>query len=187
MTEILNTPSKGSLLAAQPYLGDPHFEQTVILLTEHGEEGSVGFVVNKSLEIDFDDLVLKFPKFQSKIYHGGPVQEDNLYFIHRKGDLIPGSIQIHGDLYWGGDIDPLKDLISMKLIGPQDIRFFLGYSGWTSGQLMDEVRNHSWIILESDTVSVLDDSPDALWSKIMHLAGGDFPLFANGPEDPMLN
>ncbi len=187
MAEILKVPAKGSLLAAQPYLGDPHFEQTVILLTEHNEEGTVGFVVNKALEINFDDIVIKFPKFASKIYHGGPVQEDNLYFVHRKGDLIPGSIHIQGELYWGGDVDPLKELIEMKLISPEDIRFFLGYSGWTPGQLMDEVKNNSWLILEGDSVSVLDDSPDALWSKIMHLAGGDFALFANGPEDPALN
>lgn len=187
MTKTLSTPSKGALLAAQPYLGDPHFEQTVILLTEHNEEGSVGFVVNKSLEINFDDIVMKFPKFQSKIYHGGPVQEDNLYFIHRKGDLIPGSLPIHSDLYWGGDINPLRELIEMKLISPQDIRFFLGYSGWTPGQLMDEVRHNSWLILENEAVSVLDDSPEEMWRKIMHLVGGDFPLFANGPEDFTLN
>lgn len=187
MAKILKNPIKGTLLAAQPYLGDPHFEQTVVLLTEHSEEGTVGFVINKSLEISFDKIVLKFPPFDTKIYHGGPVQEDNLYFIHRKGDLIPNSFPIVDDLFWGGDIEPLKELIEMKLVAKEDIRFFLGYSGWTPGQLGDELKVNSWIILEADAVSVLDDSPTELWNKIMHLVGGDFMLFANGPEDPMLN
>lgn len=187
MSKILKKPAKGTLLAAQPYLGDPHFEQTVVLLTEHNDEGSVGFVVNKSLEIAFDEIVLQFPPFNTKIYHGGPVQEDNLYFIHRKGDLIPNSFHIVDDLFWGGDVEPLKELIEMKLITKEDIRFFLGYSGWTPGQLKEEMEINSWLVLETNAVSVLDDSPTELWSKIMHLAGGDFVLFANGPEDPMLN
>jgi putative transcriptional regulator len=187
MTKILKKPSKGNLLVARPYLGDPHFEQTVVLLTTHNEDGTVGFVINKSLEVAFDDVVLNFPKFNSTIYHGGPVQEDNLFFIHRKGTLIPNSYHVAGDLYWGGDLEPLKELIEMKLIQPQDIRFFLGYSGWTLGQLDDELEVNSWVILEADAVSVLDDSPTQLWKKIMNLIGGDLALFANGPEDPMLN
>ena len=76
-------PKKGRLLASEPYLPDPNFERTIILLTEHNEDGSVGFVLNKPSESIINEVVEEIKGFQSKIYIGGPVQQDTLHFIHR--------------------------------------------------------------------------------------------------------
>lgn len=178
----------GSLLAAEPFLGDPNFERSVILLTEYNEsEGSIGFVVNKPLDLDLDDIVIGFPSLQSTVYHGGPVQQDNLFFIHRKGDLLPGSQHISGDLYWGGDLEPLKEMIECKLITPNDIRFFLGYSGWGNGQLESEIEEKSWVVMEKNSLDIFDNQPSEMWKKVLLQLGGTYSLWANSPSDPTLN
>lgn len=187
MPYVINKPQKGSLLVAEPFLGDTNFDRTVVLLAEHNEQGSVGFVINKPLEIHLDDIVIGFPSLDTIVYHGGPVQEDSLFFIHNKGDLIPGSQHIQGDLYWGGELEPLKELIKLGLITPQHIRFYLGYSGWGMGQLDFEIDEKSWLILENQVVNLFEDKADEMWPKILMEVGGNYPLWANSPIDPNLN
>ena len=160
----------------------------MVLLTEHNDaEGSVGFVINKPLDLQLDDIVIGFPSLDTIVYHGGPVQQDSLYFIHNKGNLIPGSQPIKDNLYWGGDLEPLKEMISCQLITPSDIRFFLGYSGWGLGQLKDEVEDKAWVVLEQQAVNVLHDSPKDMWNKVIRALGGEYLLWANSPLDPSLN
>lgn len=187
MPHVIEKPEKGSLLVAEPFLGDPNFDRSVVLLTEHNADGSVGFVINKPLDLMLDEIVIGFPHLEAGIYHGGPVQQDNLYFIHRKGDLIPGSQLIKGDLYWGGDLEPLKEMIRCGLIGPTDIRFFLGYSGWGFGQLSSEISDNSWLVIKNEVVDVFQDAPNTMWKKILMEVGGRYPLWANSPMDPSLN
>ena len=184
---IRENPETGNLLVSQPYLGDPNFEQSVILLTEHGEGGTVGFVLNHKVEITLNDIVLNFPDFESDVYNGGPVRQDNLYFIHSKGDLLPGSQKINDNLWWGGDVEPLKELIGAGLIQTNEIRFFLGYSGWSEGQLFDELRDNSWLIVDGSKFDLLHESPQHLWKNILLKSGGEYPLWASSPADPNLN
>ena len=186
-SRVIETPSKGSFLVAEPMLGDPNFDRSVILLTEHNENGSVGFVLNKPLEIKLEDLVVDFPFLDTQIYHGGPVQQDNLYFIHNKGDLIPGSEHIRDDLYWGGDLKPLKELIACGLIAAENIRFFLGYSGWGDGQLASELKEKSWLVLDNARVNLFKDNAVETWRQMLVDIGGEYPLWANSPADPNLN
>lgn len=187
MPNVLNKPQKGSLLVAEPFLGDSNFDRTVILLTEHNENGSVGFVINKPIELTLDEVVIGFPSFESKIYHGGPVQEDSLFFLHNKGDLIPGGEHVKDNLYWGGDLEPLKEMIRCGLISQDNIRFFLGYSGWGNGQLDMEIEEKSWLILEYQAVNMFTDHANDMWKNIMMGVGGNYPLWANSPMDPRLN
>ncbi len=187
MSNVLQNPEIGSLLVAEPFLGDSNFDRTVILLTSHNDEGSVGFVLNKSLELSLNEIAVDFPKLDTDIYHGGPVQEDNLYFIHNKGSLIPGSIPITGDLFWGGDLEPLKELISTGLILPENIRFYLGYSGWGAGQLQHEIEEKSWLVLDFNQIDLFKDSHEDMWPKVLKAVGGTYPLWANSPADPNLN
>lgn len=187
MPNVLNKPQKGSLLVAEPFLGDTNFDRTVILLTEHNDEGTVGFVINKPLELTLDEVVIGFPSFESVIYHGGPVQQDSLFFLHNKGNLIPGGEQILGDLYWGGDLEPLKEMIKLGLIDQGNIRFFLGYSGWGHGQLDMEIEEKSWLVLEHDSVNMFEDRATDMWKNILMGVGGSYPLWANSPMDPNLN
>lgn len=187
MLQAIEKPTKGSLLAAEPFLGDPNFDRSVILLTEHNEEGSLGFVINKPLEVKLDDIVIDFPPFDTLVYHGGPVQQDNLYFIHNKGNLIPGSQVIKGNLCWGGELEPLKEMIKCGLIDSNEIRFFLGYSGWGVGQLTNEIEENSWLVLDNVGNDVFSETPQEMWKQILMSLGGDYTLWANSPADPTLN
>jgi putative transcriptional regulator len=138
---------KGQLLIAEPSIsGDLSFNRSVILLADHDEEGSVGFIINKPLKYTINDLL---PEINAsfKIYNGGPVEQDNLYFIHNIPELIPNSIEISNGIYWGGDFESTKALINNGKINKNNIRFFLGYTGWEENQLQLEMISNSWMLL----------------------------------------
>ena len=108
---ILIKPSKGKILIAEPsILGDDSFNRSVILLSEHNESGSVGFILNKPSPFTIQDLL---PEIESsfQIYFGGPVSENNLYFVHKVPELIPNSIEITNGIYWAGDFDIVQELL----------------------------------------------------------------------------
>ena len=181
-------PKKGNLLIAEPALtGDVSFNRSVVLLAEHGTNGSVGFILNKPLNYSIHDLVTEI-LIPFQVYNGGPVEQDNLYFIHKVPHLIAGSIEISDGIYWGGDFEKTIHLINEETISEQDIRFFLGYSGWSSLQLDQELTSKSWIVVNNDYQSgIIHKSADAFWKeKIMEL-GGDYLIWSNAPENPNLN
>jgi len=181
------TAAKGKILIAEPLMGDPNFDRTVVFLTDHNSEGSVGFILNRMVDLSFDDLVLDFPSFKTNIGEGGPVQQDNMFFLHSKGDLLPGSEEIIPGIYWGGDFNILKELISMELIGSYDIRFFLGYSGWSAGQLEAELDQKAWQIGPAEPELIFNKEPERIWPKVIASLGGEYPLWQNTPLDPNLN
>lgn len=187
MSLNLSQAGAGKILIAEPMIGDPNFERTVVLLATHDENGTVGFVLNRPVDLEFDELALDFPPFKSKIFEGGPVQEDHLFYLHRKGDLIPGSEEIIEGVYWGGDIEVLKEMIILEMILPEDIHFFLGYSGWSPGQLDQEIQQKTWVVAESEAHLIFRDEANSLWSNIMKQLGGEYPLWHNAPMDPSLN
>jgi putative transcriptional regulator len=181
-------PEKGKLLIAEPSLtGDVSFNRSVVLLAEHTKEGSVGFILNKPLEYQINDLVTEI-LIPFQVYNGGPVDQDNLYFIHKVPHLIENSIEISDGIYWGGDFEKTITLINQKAISEDDIRFFLGYSGWSSLQLDEELSSKSWIVVTNQYESqIIKKSSVAFWKeKIMEL-GGDYLLWSNAPENPSLN
>lgn len=181
-------PKKGKLLIAEPALtGDVSFNRSVVLLAEHNQEGSVGFILNKPLNYSMSDLVdeiqVPFP-----VYNGGPVEQDNLYFIHKVPELISDSVEISDGIYWGGDFDTTVTLINERKISQNDIRFFLGYSGWASLQLNQELDSKSWIVVTNKYESdIIQKSTQAFWREKMMELGGDYLLWSNAPENPSLN
>ncbi|GMN05471.1 YqgE/AlgH family protein [Croceitalea sp. MTPC5] len=181
-------PRKGKLLIAEPALtGDVSFNRSVVLLAEHNEEGSVGFILNKPLEYDIGDLVTEI-KVPFKVYNGGPVEQDNLYFIHKVPHLIEGSIEISDGIYWGGDFEKTIKLINDHKITESDIRFFLGYSGWDSLQLDQELLSKSWVVVNNEyESSIIEKSSSAFWKEKMVELGGDYLIWSNAPENPTLN
>ncbi len=185
---MLSEPQKGNLLIAEPALtGDVSFNRSVVLLAEHNEEGSVGFILNKPLNYSMSDLVdeieVPFP-----VFNGGPVEQDNLYFIHNVPHLISDSIEISDGIFWGGDFDTTVTLINTGQISQNDIRFFLGYSGWASLQLNQELLSKSWIIASNKYESdIIRKSTQAFWKEKMMELGGDYMLWSNAPENPSLN
>ncbi|MBU2997332.1 YqgE/AlgH family protein [Cellulophaga baltica] len=185
---IKTKPNKGKLLIAEPALaGDVSFNRSVVLLAEHNTEGSVGFILNKPLEYMISDLVSEIHK-PFKVYNGGPVEQDNLYFIHKVPQLIANSIEISDGIYWGGDFGRIVDLINTNSISTDDIRFFLGYTGWDSAQLDNEVSSNSWVIVPNTYESnIIQIATNALWKEKMLELGGDYLLWSNTPENPSLN
>lgn len=181
-------PEKGKLLIAEPALtGDVSFNRSVVLLAEHNEEGSVGFILNKPLEYDICDLVTEID-VPFKVYNGGPVEQDNLYFIHKVPHLIEGSIEISDGIYWGGNFEKTIELVNNLEITEADIRFFLGYSGWASLQLHQELTSKSWVVVKNEYESnIIEKSSSAFWKEKMVELGGDYLIWSNAPENPTLN
>lgn len=181
-------PKKGHLLIAEPTtLGDISFNRSVILLAEHNDEGSIGFILNKPLSYTINDLI---PEIDAsfKIYNGGPVEQDNLYFIHNIPEVIPNSVEISNGIYWGGDFETTKHLINTGKIGRNNIRFFLGYSGWSVNQLEMELQENAWIINENTLKNkLLSKASNLLWKEKIIEQGGEYVLFSNAPENPILN
>ncbi len=179
---------KGQLLIAEPsIIGDLSFNRSVILLADHNEEGSVGFILNKPLKYTIKDLL---PEIEAKfkIYNGGPVEQDNLYFIHNVPDLIPNSIEISNGIFWGGNFELTKDLINQGLIKKKNIRFFLGYTGWDSEQLESEMQSNSWILSKNIyKKDILGKSSAHFWKEKILELGGDYLIWSNAPENPILN
>ncbi|MEO9891075.1 YqgE/AlgH family protein [Aurantibacter sp.] len=181
-------PEKGQLLIAEPALtGDVSFNRSVVLLAEHNAEGSVGFILNKPLEYQIGDLVPEI-KIPFQVFNGGPVEQDNLYFIHKVPHLISNSIEISDGIFWGGEFDITINLINNKVISENDIRFFLGYSGWSSLQLDQELSSKSWIVVKNEYQSnIIQKSSNAFWKEKMAELGGNYVIWSNAPENPSLN
>ena len=179
---------KGQLLIAEPsIIGDLSFNRSVILLADHNHEGSVGFILNKPLEYTINDLI---PDIEAsfKIYNGGPVEQDNLYFIHSIPNLITESIEISNGIFWGGDFELTKSLINEGKINKEDIRFFLGYTGWSANQLEGELKENSWIMTTNNyNSSILEKSSSQFWKEKIIELGGEYLIWSNAPENPILN
>lgn len=179
-------PDKGLLLLSEPFLPDPNFERTVILLTEKNDEGTVGFVLNKPSETRVAD-VMEDLKIDLPIFIGGPVQQDTLHFIHRNVEL-KDAIEVADGLYWGGDFEHLVSMIDVGQISVTDIKFFLGYSGWSPGQLEEELQTDSWIVSNQyDEQLIFETLPDQMWKNALRNLGGRFSVYSNYPADPRLN
>lgn len=181
-------PEKGDVLISEPYLPDPNFERTVVLICEHDENGTFGYVLNKASNATFEEVIEQVSDFDEKLFIGGPVQQDTLHFIHRSPDLMPEGKEVGGGIYWGGDYDKLLSMIDLKQINANDFRFFLGYSGWAAGQLQEELEAKSWIVCKGISAQrVFDIDERLLWKDILESLGGKFKMFANYPADPNMN
>lgn len=179
---------KGLLLIAEPtIIGDLSFNRSVILLADHNKEGSVGFILNKPLEYTINDLIPDITAL-FKVYNGGPVEQDNLYFIHNIPELITNSIEISNGIFWGGDFELTKNLINEGKINKENIRFFLGYSGWNANQLESELQLNSWIISKNTNENdIFVKSSTHFWKEKILELGGEYIIWSNAPENPALN
>jgi len=187
MTTIKLRPAKGMLLISEPVLSDFYFNRSVVLLADHNEEGSFGLIINKPSDLKLSDISDDFSGINSRLFIGGPVKTDSIYFIHTRGDIITGSSRIMEGLYWGGQAHELKDLILKKKISEIEIRFFIGYSGWKAGQLNDEYNAQSWIAAATNSEKVLRSEPTGMWRNLLKSLGKEYAMWANYPADPTLN
>jgi len=180
-------PTRGKILISEPFLVDYYFKRSVVLLAEHNEEGSFGLIINKPVDLRLSDIVKDFPSFDTPVYLGGPVKTDSLYFIHTMGNEIENSLEISEGLFWGGDIEIVKELITIGRIDPKEIKFFVGYSGWVSKQLEGELARNSWLVANIKAKDVMEANPDKMWKKTVKNLGGDYAYWTNFPSDPTMN
>ncbi len=189
---MINDPSRipqaGNLLISEPFLQDENFVRSVVLLCEHNSEGSFGLVLNKPSILHLSELVEELSFLDNEIFVGGPVEQNTLHFIYFGEKKLEESISIGEDIWWGGAFDDLVENLKTGVMNPDDVRFFIGYSGWGSGQLSDELSENTWIISDNKLQSeVLQNTPDELWKLVLKNMGGEFKVMANYPLDPRLN
>ncbi len=177
---------QGCLLIAEPFMGDPNFERAVVFLCEHKLEGSFGLVLNQVSDFQLDDLISKNVYPEIKVNIGGPVDHTTLHFLHTRPDIIPNGFEVLNGLYWGGDFEVILKNLNLGVLGSNEIRFFLGYSGWAAGQLAIEISKNTWIISETKTSQVMKNSKE-YWRESLRNMGGDYRVIANYPIDPRLN
>ena len=181
------SPSKGILLIANPFLKDPNFSRTVIFICEHVTEGTFGFVLNKQFPRNLNDILPEIEDNTYPVYQGGPVQNDTLHFLHQYPDLIPGGEEVSNGIYWGGNFESLLVHLKNKNLDKDKIRFFIGYSGWTEGQLDYELQEESWVTATSTRKLIFETTPENVWKDSLEHLGGDYKMMINFPLDPQLN
>lgn len=182
MAEII----PGTLLISDPFLKDPNFKRTVVFLCEHGAEGSFGFVLNKEIPHQVGDLMSEAEGIYFPVFSGGPVQKDSLHFVHKHPDLI-GGVEVIDGIFWGGDFNQVLSLLKDGQLAKNDIRFFLGYSGWGEGQLDAELQEKSWITREASKRFVFEMNTPQIWKAALQDLGGEYSQMVNYPTDPQLN
>ena len=188
LTNLLNItynnvhPQKGKVLISQPFMSDGCFKRSVVLLTEYSESGAIGFVLNKWLQVTIGTVMADFPAEESVLSIGGPVAANTLHYLHTF-DNIPDAIEVVNGIYWGGNIDVIRKLLSVSIMKPDDIRFFLGYSGWSDGQLDNELKNDSWLVGDIRPAQIIHPSYD-LWQESVRNMGEKYQLWTTFPENP---
>ncbi len=161
--------------------------RTVVLICEHRQEGSLGFVLNKSFNYELGDLIKNAEGIRFPLFDGGPVQKDTLHFLHQCPDRVSGGIEVIDGIFWGGDFEEVLSLLKDKKINKDEIRFFLGYSGWGEGQLSGELEEKSWILREASKRFVFSMSTPQIWKAALKDLGGEYSQMINYPIDPQLN
>lgn len=166
---------------------DQNFQRSVVLLVEHGDTGSLGFVLNRQLEVSIEEIVEDFPSVDSPVFMGGPVEQTTLHYVHRLGDRLPNSRHVTDEVYWGGSFEHLQTMLDSGEVSKQDILFFVGYSGWAPGQLEQELERKSWIVAPEDPSFIFRTDYQDLWRTVLQSMGTKYKVIANYPVDPRLN
>lgn len=177
----------GLLLIAEPLLHDTNFTRSVILLCEHSDEGSVGFVLNQTTELKLGNILTGMRPSGPVVYKGGPVQPGTLHLIHRLPDVLGGGMEITKGVYWGGSFDKLSDISGSDKYNEEDIRLFLGYSGWAPGQLEAEIKEGNWLIANANENLLFNTNHEDIWKQAIALLGKKYAYLAHIPTDPQLN
>lgn len=182
-------PAVGNLLLSEPFMLDPGFMRSVVLLCEHHpEEGTMGYVLNQPTNLILSDLIQDIPNINFPVFLGGPVGHDAIHFIHRCDDRIQDGMDLGKGVFWGGNFEALKVMLEKNQIASHEIKFFLGYSGWDPGQLDRELTEKSWMVCTDynpELVFVHESEP--LWKEAVIAMGPKYAHVANFPIDPRMN
>lgn len=180
-------PKKGRLLIAEPFLNDAYFRRAIVLITEHNAEGTIGFVLNKPIDINITEVLDGFPDIKVDISVGGPVNTNSLHFLHTMGTQIRQSEHILGNVYWGGVYEDVLNLAKAGLLDPREIKFFLGYSGWNPEQLTNELSANSWLVAKTSPSLIMKKHSDQSWENTLLTQGNRYKMWINAPQNPEFN
>lgn len=183
---------KGRALISDPFINDDYFSKSVVFLCETNDKGAFGVVLNNYITETLSDFMSQFDDIDCskyKISVGGPMDTDSIYYIHTRPDLIPNSIKVNDSIYLGNgeDFHVIADLIKENSISHNEIRFFLGYSGWTQGQLQDELIKNSWFVGNISNTTLMEYQEDDIWKKTLEKMSDKHRVISNFPINPMLN
>lgn len=184
---VIEKPMSGSLLISNPFLNDPNFFRSVILICEYNEEGTFGLVLNRQIPISLSEVLDNEPIPVSDVYIGGPVQPDTLHVIHQLGSKISQTKEIISGIYWGGYFDQIKQVLISQEHNEENFRFFIGYSGWAPGQLEKELLNEDWILSTVTPDLIFSTPPDDLWRECLNRLGEPYNFLQHAPDEPELN
>jgi putative transcriptional regulator len=181
-------PKKGSILIADPFLNDNYFTRSVVILCDFSNEGSFGFVLTNYLDVDLATIDSTFPVKNAKISVGGPVETEHLFYIHQFGDQVDESIEIMDDLYFGGNYSQIQTLLEANTDNHKKVRFFLGYSGWGYTQLIEELKENSWMVVNNVTSSeIIETDREDFWKYCMEKQGKRYQIMSKFPKNPNEN
>lgn len=155
----------GKILISSPSMNDSNFYRSVVFIAEHNENGALGFVVNKVFERPLNALAEFSSSPAFPLYKGGPVDNEHLYFVHRRNDLIPGGTLVTGNIYFGGDFKQAIKHINNKTLTTADIKIFIGYCGWNASELEEEITEGSWDLSDNHNEFVFSDIPPLLFPE----------------------
>lgn len=184
----IKQPCKGKLLIAEPFLSDPNFSRSVVLLCEHETSGTVGFVLNQPTDMSLSDVAAELEPYMPvlAISQGGPVEADTLHIIHRLPEVL-GGVEVADGIYWGGSYSQLQQLVMANDYNEKDIRLFIGYAGWAPGQLATEMTEGTWLTADCSAELVFECEPHLVWKRAISMLGKNYTFLANLPLDPRLN
>lgn len=181
------TPQKGDLLLSEPFLIDDNFSRAVILICETTDDGAFGLILNQTLDLKLLEFMQNVGKFDSIVGIGGPVDQEQLFFIHSFPDLT-AAISITDNFYLGGDFDELIEKVALGIYPSDEVRFFIGYTGWSKGQLQNEIAEKTWIVTKPPAgFSVYKTKDEQLWEIILKSLGGKYKQMASFPINPNEN
>lgn len=183
----MNLIKTGTILIAEPFMKDPSFGRSVVLICTHQPNGTIGFIINKPYHKSLNELMFNMDDLQIPIYLGGPVNLDTVHFVHSRADLISDSLPIGNGLFWGGNFEEAIEFIREGYIKLSEIKFFLGYAGWEAEQLDKEIEDKSWVISEVNENLLFKTPAKHIWQQSLVEKGGSYAILSNLPIDPSLN
>ena len=166
-------PQRGMFLLATPRLGDPRFARTVVLLLEYDGTGALGLVVNRPTQLSLDDTLVTPPPESAGhfVFSGGPVEHRRLIALLRSPDEVDDAQHVFGDVYASGSMETLRLMLERDDNGA-DVHAYLGYAGWSPGQLDAEIARGDWIVTPADAASIFDTPPGDVWRNLMRRNAG---------------
>ncbi len=176
----------GNILIAEPFLEGKYFSRSVIFMVELDRKGSIGFVLNKPMVFNTSELVTELTGIHFPVYVGGPVETNQLYYLHKHPE-IEDALHVANGIYWGGDFAMLTRMLRAGKVQPGEIRFFAGYSGWEKGQLERELEENSWMVGDITQEKFFELPNEDIWENSMSELGGRYRIWANFPKDPIMN